>query len=873
MKTIKILKKNEKGSMLIGVLIMMFMISSIAVAIMYRSLQGTSIITASKQGFLAYQGSDQGAEKFLNELKDLDEDISNGETVENKDAWDLRFCNQSGLVCLKGGTEITGPGQAVLSEITEVKSTSDSSNTKRSIQVPVPKRIENRLTNFKVKSCDGASTNCSSNYNNCNIEVSWDKSYYAPGGGGQNKSDGYEIRRSLNSKVDDNSGSGWQIAPPEDDSCSNCNPVAATESSFIVENDDDNIPSQYNKTYYFTAKVKNNQNYQLDSKYLADETTKTVSADQTITIGSKSCSSSASNPNVLGGRGCMPYSAAVPGLIKAKTPYNCCNGTECWEADTANNWKKSDDERCALQQCVSGDDVASPGDASSGWCGIPQSCTAGSICSEPYKTIGYCLLPKSPSSLTSFFPNTSWTKSNYVKVYQGPQNPSSGQQARCSKHNCPTAAQLAAASWCGSVPADGISWINVSTCTPASLCGEYTADVNCNLNCNSGYSPSYPDADHPNGTQCILYQKYVSCIGVLGARQQWNDGAIPDGQFLQTWDNVSNVYTPASKNATYSTTAGECCCECKPNYTWNGSSCVANTRAASCSGSLPDGNSVWITNTYTQQWDGSNWIPASSPTLTYATSGDCSYSCNSTSHWNNVNCIKNTQVHACGGSLPNYSSWYVNSGNYTRTWNAGKSDWDYSTTNTSAHEGIDDCGFQCDSGRHWNNTDCVKDKQTRVCGGSPISNSHWYDDSNYTATWSGTWSYSTTNTSAHEGIDDCGFQCDSNYHLGSSGTSCVSSCPADPTCTCDFSGSCTNIDTGYNDTRTCNTDPSCPAAPTCGPLCSIGGSCTDDGCSISDDRHCVLPVQGGRKGCTTNHHLFYPKCDCNSCADKYCVND
>jgi hypothetical protein len=98
------------------------------------------------------------------------------------------------------------------------------------------------------------------------------------------------------------------------------------------------------------------------------------------------------------------------------------------------------------------------------------------------------------------------------------------------------------------------------------------------------------------------------------------------------------AYSPAgSYSATITVTLIENAGACDPNYTWNGSSCVANTQTASCGGSIASNATASSASSYTQTWDGSAWAPTAS--WAYAASaGTCTYACNGGYSWNGSAC-------------------------------------------------------------------------------------------------------------------------------------------------------------------------------------------------------------------------------------------
>jgi hypothetical protein len=128
--------------------------------------------------------------------------------------------------------------------------------------------------------------------------------------------------------------------------------------------------------------------------------------------------------------------------------------------------------------------------------------------------------------------------------------------------------------------------------------------------------------------------------------------------YNQTWDGTG--WVPADDPKTeYNPTASteECRYQCATNYTWNGSSCAANTKTFTCA--TKPANTEWNSvSGYTQTWDGSGWSPPdSSPVYnTVASSTSCRYRCTSRYTWYNSSCV------FCYGNLPNQVGNYCWSG-------------------------------------------------------------------------------------------------------------------------------------------------------------------------------------------------------------------
>ncbi|MDP2091015.1 MAG: FISUMP domain-containing protein [Candidatus Gracilibacteria bacterium] len=204
---------------------------------------------------------------------------------------------------------------------------------------------------------------------------------------------------------------------------------------------------------------------------------------------------------------------------------------------------------------------------------------------------------------------------------------------------------------------------------------------------------------------------------------------------------------------THNTTPAVCTFVCDNNYTWNGSSCTANTQTTSCT-SLPS-NAVWNTaSSITQTWSGTNWLPTESGDYnTSASTTECRYQCASNYTWNGSSCVANTQSVSCGGSVPANATATTGT-NYTQTWNG--SDW---SPTTSWGESQATCDFNCNSGYSWNGTSCVQNNSCNstqptnaiLTIGSPTSPNQAWQNTN--------------------SANPCYYTCSGGY--GWNGTSCI----------------------------------------------------------------------------------------------------
>lgn len=161
------------------------------------------------------------------------------------------------------------------------------------------------------------------------------------------------------------------------------------------------------------------------------------------------------------------------------------------------------------------------------------------------------------------------------------------------------------------------------TCANGTLNAE-TAPETTSVSCSEGY------VNAGNG-QCVA----DLCGGGVPA----NAHVIPGGT------------QSASANWSFATDAGTCKFGCDANYAWNGSACVADTRTASCGGSVAqhatDNSSA---TTWTQTWGGLAWGPDHSYARS-AASGTCTFDCSAGYSWDNANQLCALNAYVVSGSF------------------------------------------------------------------------------------------------------------------------------------------------------------------------------------------------------------------------------
>jgi hypothetical protein len=226
---------KKQGSLMIGVLIMMLIVSATSIAIVNRSRHGATLATDSKKGYAAYQASDTNIEKILNDFRELDNDVT---IPENTD-----YSSYCGDKCYdKDGSTVLVAGKKV-SDIYFIEKKGVSQLATRTIRVPMLDRVENPVNSFTIaKTGVGCNIKLTIIYSN-NIPSPW------------NNVSELEVRRSTNGSL---SGGTWtkiNATATIDDFLDT--PVLINASEFPI-----------GSTYYIALKAKNKNPLMLDSLFV-----------------------------------------------------------------------------------------------------------------------------------------------------------------------------------------------------------------------------------------------------------------------------------------------------------------------------------------------------------------------------------------------------------------------------------------------------------------------------------------------------------------------------------------------------------------------------------------------------------------------------
>ncbi len=198
---------------------------------------------------------------------------------------------------------------------------------------------------------------------------------------------------------------------------------------------------------------------------------------------------------------------------------------------------------------------------------------------------------------------------------------------------------------CWPIPANSIrntattitqTWYWVWSPTTTAVYNETPSPSDCRFICAPNYTWYW--------SICVADTQTYTCAAKPATWTVWNTVT----SYTQTWNG--SAWSPANTSTVYNnTTASTTSCnyKCATNYTWNWTSCVANTQTYTCA-AKPATWTAWNTvASYIQTWNGSAWSPANTSTVynnTTASTTSCRYTCATGFHtvdwW--VSCVSNT---------------------------------------------------------------------------------------------------------------------------------------------------------------------------------------------------------------------------------------
>lgn len=155
----------------------------------------------------------------------------------------------------------------------------------------------------------------------------------------------------------------------------------------------------------------------------------------------------------------------------------------------------------------------------------------------------------------------------------------------------------------------------------------------CHFKCNESY--------HCENNQCVFNAKTADCTGLPGGAT-WNTAS----SINQEWDGSEWVPTAIGSYDTTPSTE-ECKFKCKTHYTWDNTTCKADSQDSPCTG-RPE-NAEWNSvSTITQTWNGSSWQPTTTGSYnTTASTQECRFKCVEDYFWNGSKCVDPCDPNPC----------------------------------------------------------------------------------------------------------------------------------------------------------------------------------------------------------------------------------
>jgi len=272
-----------------------------------------------------------------------------------------------------------------------------------------------------------------------------------------------------------------------------------------------------------------------------------------------------------------------------------------------------------------------------------------------------------------------------------------------------------------------------------------------------------------------------ACKGHTNSNVACDNSSLPanaswwNANINQTWNGTEWLPTTTGSFSN-SAVNNQCRFKCNEHYSWNGTTCKAETKISAC-GALP-ANAQWNTaSSIEQHWDASTsgFVPTLTPAYgTEATTAYCRYKCKENYEWKNSSCQAKTKTVACTG-LPANAVWRTsssgtgNSFSIKQTWSG--EDWTPSTTGAHGSYLAGQCRFTCiDEGNKfkWENNACLPNTiNDQACVGLP-ENAEWTGGfASISRTWNSAINnfepsdIGTYNTEADSNY--CRFQCKRNF--------------------------------------------------------------------------------------------------------------
>ena len=344
------------------------------------------------------------------------------------------------------------------------------------------------------------------------------------------------------------------------------------------------------------------------------------------------------------------------------------------------------------------------------------------------------------------------------------------------------------------------------------------------------------------------------CTGSPSTNGIWNDGGQNGNYNYRTGE-------PSNLSANYNTTIGNCNWICGSSYHYNVGACVTNSSSLACdltdiNGSLPS-NAKWnSSNSFTQTWNGSSWLPASKKAVYNEVPGECNYACKEPSK----NCSPNPETY-CGSGVQECVA--GNWGNCVPT----------SATICSQNQycNVDSCMF-CSDG--------IKNCDSNLLNGCETNIQNDENNCGTCGTICETGQTCTSGICGGSGViptDPCeNVTCGVNSNCNQGNCVCetgYNNCNGSNTDGCETNGSCNSGPQDECETNTdCETNELCELGNCVEKECETddecSGTCVSNKCIDQVSKSCLVPEQ-----CGTNQTCVDGYCATLTCGTGFIIKD
>lgn len=274
---------------------------------------------------------------------------------------------------------------------------------------------------------------------------------------------------------------------------------------------------------------------------------------------------------------------------------------------------------------------------------------------------------------------------------------------------------------CGKQEEDTKNQEEADTKTDESLCEENNAECGNITIENEGEKRTvfcgecYKGYDCDNSiNKCVGGSRKEQC-GSKPENSLWNDDGA-GGKFMQSWDG--SKWVPETHEAVFSETPAECGFTCINGFYFESekNSCKKfSTRQTPCP-DLP-ANAEWndggAGGTFTQTYNGEQWIPESHESTAGKTPGECVFMCREDYAWENGECITAPERTVPCKGLPDNASW-----NTVESIPQTSDGFDWTPTDEGSYNetpSTEECRFVCNELFFWSGSECINPCEDNLC--------------------------------------------------------------------------------------------------------------------------------------------------------------